>query len=324
MFDWLGKGKPSTVAPMKQDNKTDDSASVEEEVEEEEVVDDDDDESVEYEIVEEIEEVVDDSGEVTEVVEEIVEEEVFDEGQRELSDHSEKMQKLQNPLLGKDLGLISEDEEHGGGGEVEYVEEEEVNSRHGRNLSAASSYAYSEESVHDDEEEEVFYESVRSIDGLIEEEVIESDEEDTFEEVLEEESLEDDDLVFTEEEFKQACRIDGSERTVKVGNSSRARLKNEAEEDEDDDVEAEEWGEAIAYVLRQEKAVAKMILTQEQADVMATLPRKVMRVIVDHLETVEESGDDIDWDFLLKIVQPFCEPDEYDEDDLEAEGKLTN
>lgn len=85
---------------------------------------------------------------------------------------------------------------------------------------------------------------------------------------------------------------------------------DDEDEDEDDGVSADELTEAIVYVLRQEKAVAKFILTEEQADKMAHLPLKVMKVIVDHLESCDNDGTPIDWDFMLKIVLPFCDSED--------------
>jgi hypothetical protein len=79
--------------------------------------------------------------------------------------------------------------------------------------------------------------------------------------------------------------------------------------DENGGASAEELTEAIEYVLRQERAVSKFILTEEQAAKMAHLPIKVMKIIVDHLEVCDNEQTPIDWDFLLKIVLPFCEND---------------
>jgi len=95
---------------------------------------------------------------------------------------------------------------------------------------------------------------------------------------------------------------------------------------DEDGVSCEECREAIDYILRQEKAVARMILTEEQAEQMSHLPLKVMKIIVDHMEQCDNADSPIDWDFLLKIVTPFCDKDgsEGDSDDDEehkhAEG----
>ena len=77
--------------------------------------------------------------------------------------------------------------------------------------------------------------------------------------------------------------------------------------DENDGASAEELTEAIEYVLRQERAVSKFILTEEQATTMAHLPTPVMKIIVDHLEACDMEAQPIDWDFLLKIVCPYCD-----------------
>lgn len=79
------------------------------------------------------------------------------------------------------------------------------------------------------------------------------------------------------------------------------------DEEEEDGVSAEECREAIDYILRQERAVARFILTEEQAETMAHLPLKVMKLIVDHMEVCDNNDSPIDWDFLLKIVTPFCD-----------------
>jgi hypothetical protein len=82
------------------------------------------------------------------------------------------------------------------------------------------------------------------------------------------------------------------------------------DENEDDDgggASAEELTEAIEYVLRQERAVSKFILTEAQANTMAHLPIPVMKIIVDHLEVCDMEEQPIDWDFLLKIVCPYCD-----------------
>ncbi len=81
----------------------------------------------------------------------------------------------------------------------------------------------------------------------------------------------------------------------------------EVENDDNDGASAEELTEAIEYVLRQERAVSKFILTDEQAQKMAHLPIPVMKIIVDHLEICDNEAQPIDWDFLLKIVCPYCD-----------------
>lgn len=85
------------------------------------------------------------------------------------------------------------------------------------------------------------------------------------------------------------------------------------EEEEDDGVSVSDLTETIEYVLRQEKAVSRLILTEEQAEKMAHLPKRVMKIIVDHFETAENEGEAVDWDFLLKIVCPILE-DHYCDD----------
>jgi hypothetical protein len=99
-----------------------------------------------------------------------------------------------------------------------------------------------------------------------------------------------------------------SECTHGVSPKSDSRnIDDDDDDDENDGASAEELTEAIEYVLRQEKAVSKFILTEEQAETMAHLPTKVMKVIVDHLESCDNESTPIDWDFLLKIVLPFCD-----------------
>lgn len=94
-----------------------------------------------------------------------------------------------------------------------------------------------------------------------------------------------------------------------------------AEEEEDDGVSRDDLAEAIEYILRQEKAVANFILTQDQADVMMNLPTKIMKLIVDHLELCDNTGAPIDWDFLLKIVLPFCDKTQTGDDDDDDKPK---
>ena len=92
--------------------------------------------------------------------------------------------------------------------------------------------------------------------------------------------------------------------------SRKDSIRSECEQEEE--ASADEFREAIDYVLRQERAVARMILTEEQADKMLHLAPKVMKLIVDHMETCDNSNSPIDWDFLLKIVTPFCGRDNGD------------
>jgi hypothetical protein len=190
-----------------------------------------------------------------------------------------------------------------------------------------------EEEVDDDDEEEVIEEeeeeveeyeevevnmngshSVFSGTEFLEEEVLDDDDDQAEEEVLEE-------VEYMEQTFRDGSE-DGSIRELPLEQSFRSNSNHttaakydasiedegfENPEDDDDGASAEELTEAIEYVLRQERAVSKFILTEAQAAKMAHLPIPVMKIIVDHLEVCDNEATPIDWDFLLKIVLPFCE-----------------
>lgn len=133
--------------------------------------------------------------------------------------------------------------------------------------------------------------------------------------VVDEITLREEDLLLTEEDFVKSCQISVETKEARSTDDEITMLEDD---DEEDGVQAssEELAEAIEYILRQEKAVSRYILTEEQAKVMTTLPLKIMKLIVDHLETCDNAGTDIDWDFLLKIVLPFCnDEDAAGEDD---------
>lgn len=116
---------------------------------------------------------------------------------------------------------------------------------------------------------------------------------------------------------------DATEASIDEITIAEDELHNELElscaisEASEDSASAEELAEAIEYVLRQEKAVAKFILTEDQAKSMTSLPLKVMRIIVDHFENADNQSIDIDWDFLLKIVLPYTDDDPGDDSETE-------
>jgi hypothetical protein len=120
---------------------------------------------------------------------------------------------------------------------------------------------------------------------------------------IDEITLREEDLLLTEQDFVKCCQIS-------IETNPNTRPVPEDEDEEEDGASSEELAEAIEYILRQEKAVSRYILTEDQAKVMTTLPLKIMRVIVDHLETCDNGGTEIDWDFLLKIVLPFCKDED--------------
>lgn len=139
-------------------------------------------------------------------------------------------------------------------------------------------------------------------------------------------TLSEQDVEIEEEIFANQCHVtmpsfphnaDATKPTISTDDEETA--PEEDEEEEDDGVSSEELAEAIEYILRQERAVSRFILTEEQAHTMMTLPRKVMKVIVDHLESCDNDGTDIDWDFLLKIVLPFCRDSPTSDDDTDGE-----
>ena len=152
------------------------------------------------------------------------------------------------------------------------------------------------------------------------EEVTVADEDSEVEEV----TLHDDDEAAFEAMFSsnfqitEASKSPSFERKVPSRNDSMASDCDQEEEE----ASAEEFREAIDYILRQERAVARMILTEEQADKMLHLPPRVMKIIVDHMEVCDNANSPIDWDFLLKIVTPFCGPDNDDSsgDDEDAQA----
>jgi hypothetical protein len=180
-------------------------------------------------------------------------------------------------------------------------------------------------------------------DEYVEEEVISHHRHYQDDSEVEEVTLREDDLLLNEsfnQSFNRSCQLReipafhgsglsakynpymGKSRTTDDSSNSRVDYDDddggedqESSEEEDDGVSAEELTEAIEYVLRQERAVAKFILTEEQAEKMAHLPVKVMKIIVDHLESCDNDNTPIDWDFMLKIVLPFCDSEKAEEDD---------
>ena len=140
---------------------------------------------------------------------------------------------------------------------------------------------------------------------------------------VEEVTLHDDDAEL-EAMFSSDFQITEASKSSFVERKVSSRSDSVAYDCDQDEEEgsADEFREAIDYILRQERAVARMILTEEQADKMLHLPPKVMKIIVDHMEVCDNANSPIDWDFLLKIVTPFCGPDNDDSsgDDEDAQA----
>lgn len=190
-----------------------------------------------------------------------------------------------------------------------------------------------EEEMDDDDECEFLREAIAQEEEEVEyvDDTIREEEDSEVEEYTIRE--EDDELLNEQEEFNRSCRIrkvsDGNKDPAPPSSSPYKDYETSPEDDDDDDssndddddgVSAEELTEAIEYVLKQEKAVQKFILTDEQAEKMAHLPVNVMKVIVDHLEACDnDASTPIDWDFLLKIVLPFCDSEKAANDDDDSE-----
>lgn len=201
----------------------------------------------------------------------------------------------------------------------DYISEDDMNN------SIYSLYSMTEVAVVDGEQEVAILEVIPGGDIALQmqaQALDESiyDEETDFEEFVDDTIREDDSgneevassLGLVEQAFSRSCQI--NELSAAAGTPESGKESKDYEtspedisDDDDDTVSAEELTEAIEYILRQEKAVSKFILTDEQAEKMAHLPVKVMKVIVDHLEVCDNNGSPIDWDFLLKIVLPFCD-----------------
>ena len=209
---------------------------------------------------------------------------------------------------------------------IEYVEEEVLESTPTLpGISEGDEEEVDDEEVIEEDEEEVEeeYEEVEvAMNGS---QSVFSGTEFVEELVMDDEEEEEEEEVFEEFEYmEQSCREgseDGSirellrEQSLRSNSNHSTAAKYDAsveedenpEDDDDDGASAEELTEAIEYVLRQERAVSKFILTESQAAKMAHLPIPVMKIIVDHLEICDNESTPIDWDFLLKIVLPFCE-----------------
>jgi hypothetical protein len=230
-------------------------------------------------------------------------------------------------IHGDELPEIYEDDDNDSSGS-EYTEEEIFQSSVGSNLSLT------EVEIIDDDEDDFRYqkasysrnypnytfETIEDEDTELAVECMIANEE---EEIVEEETVheEDDDHGDNNDHLAQvenlrqglgnSCQIQdqATNNSSTAKKSSAVECNPEDDEDEEDceGASAEELAEAIEYILRQEKAVSKFILTEEQAHTMTHLPVKVMKVIVDHLEMCDNEGASIDWDFLLKIVLPFCD-----------------
>jgi len=174
----------------------------------------------------------------------------------------------------------------------------------------------------DEADADLIYQTMIANCDLVDEEEVTVGDESSVEEVTLHED--EDDLALLESQFISNVQI----TEAKAASSSdgrrkppgRAPLSNyETEEEDDDTASAEECREAIDYILRQERAVAKMILTEEQAEKMVNLPTNVMKIIVDHMELCDNNDSPIDWDFLLKIVMPFCNQGGADDDSSDEE-----
>jgi hypothetical protein len=258
-----------------------------------------------------------------EIEEEFVEEEVLDE----------RMQVLPG---------ISEDEDEEVEVEVDDNYEDEYEEVEVTNYFSRSITSMTEVEV----EDEVEFQQVTQRDdsqGLDEtffEEVMDDEEEyvdDTIRDDSEVDEVtlrEDEEDLVLKEDFIRSCRIrevSATEARMKKEESKSPTKEYEtspedSSENDDDSVSAEELTEAISYVLRQERAVQSFILTDEQAEKMAHLPVKVMKVVLDHLEVSDNDGTPIDWDFLLKIVLPFCDSEkaannDNDDDDGSEAGE---
>lgn len=142
---------------------------------------------------------------------------------------------------------------------------------------------------------------------------------------IDEITLREEDFEFEEANFTNQCQVTMPCYPQEITPTKQSAATDDEEtapedideEEEEDGASSKELAEAIEYILRQERAVSRFILTEDQAQTMMTLPRKVMKVIVQHFE--ENDGTDVDWDFLLKIVLPFCRDSGGSDDDTEGE-----
>jgi len=180
----------------------------------------------------------------------------------------------------------------------------------------------------DEADADLIYQTMIANCDLVDEEEVTVGDESSVEEVTLHE--EEDDLALLESQFSSDVQITEAKASSSDGRRKppgRAPASNyEAEEEDNDTASAEECREAIDYILRQERAVAKMILTEEQAEKMVNLPTNVMKIIVDHMELCDNNDSPIDWDFLLKIVMPFCNQgggDDESSDEEEQAGACT-
>lgn len=237
----------------------------------------------------------------------------------------ECLETLSDDGVERDILLYTSQQEYEEEEIIEYVEEEVLDSTPA--LPGISEG--NEEEVDDDDEEEVMEEEEELVEEYEEVEVGMNGSHSVFSgtEFVEEEVMDEyaEELIEEVEYMEQTCRDgseDGSIRELALEQSFRSNSNHttaakydasideedfENPEDDDDGASAEELTEAIEYVLRQERAVSKFILTEAQAAKMAHLPIPVMKIIVDHLEVCDNESTPIDWDFLLKIVLPFCE-----------------
>lgn len=128
-------------------------------------------------------------------------------------------------------------------------------------------------------------------------------------------------LILSNLQITEAVPASSSTAAQRKALLRKESTRSEPDTDEENEASAEECREAIDYILRQERAVARMILTEEQAETMLHLPPKVMQIIVDHMEVCDNTDSPIDWDFLLKIVMPFCVGDDGDESNIDIEDE---
>lgn len=90
----------------------------------------------------------------------------------------------------------------------------------------------------------------------------------------------------------------------------------ESEDEDEDPIERADVKEAIEYVLRQEKAVEKFILTPDQYITIRTMPLKLMKGVLEHFEECDNNGESISWDAILKIIS-IVDEDQHDDGGIE-------
>lgn len=218
--------------------------------------------------------------------------------------------------------------------EVEYeIEEEIIEDSRPRLAGIFEEVEEEEEDEEEYDERSVYTEDMRytQVGSPTEFEIADGDVEAIVEEILVEEEYVDDTIHGDETEIEEVTireddddfalsslliseAIDHSSCTASKSSlykhsESVPTDKEDFQENEVDGVSAEECREAIDYILRQERAVARMILTEDQAKKMTHLPVKVMKIIIDHMEQCDNNHSPIDWDFLLLVVMPFCDSD---------------